>query len=256
MANIKIQAQSRTETKKMKSLIDEDYIPGVLYDQNGNSENIKIPSNIVTRLLTNSREMPLVGLKVDDGAENLALLKEVQINPRKNIPSHLSFLKLDPKKKALFTVDISLIGESPAIKNSLGILLVTKTSLELRGLPEDVPSHIEIDISSLKDVGDVISVNDLSIPENLTLINEETKELPVASIQPFQKTIEDEKPETEGEVDDELEEGADGEAETTEDGEAVEAEAEDETANGDQDEDRDKGKSSDKPAKRKPREER
>ena len=62
--------------------------------------------------------------------------------------------------------------------------------------------------------------------------------------------------ETEGEVDDELEEGADGEAETTEDGEAVEAEAEDETANGDQDEDRDKGKSSDKPAKRKPREER
>ena len=93
----------------------------------------------------------------------------------------------------------------------------------------DIPDAIKADITSLENVGDVIAVDNLSIPENLEFIHEDVKELPVVTIQPFQKTVEDEKAEAEAEkgIDEEVEEGAEGEIGGAEGEEGAEGEAKD-----------------------------
>lgn len=199
MPRITVNAQSRTEHKKLKAMVSEGHVPGVVYDQTGSVTSIKIPANEVERLLLTLEGTPLVDILVDGKDKHIALLKEVQKDKRLNRVNHLSFMALDPQKEAVFEVDIEPIGESPAARNNLGVLLITRNSVELRGLPGDIPSKLYADISVLEDVGDLISVGDLSIPETLEFLNENTREFAVASIQPFQKAEEEPAPVTEGE---------------------------------------------------------
>lgn len=221
MDRLSLEAQPREQKKKLKGMIDEGFVPGVVYDQKGSSEPIKIPSNEVEKLLASIQGTPLVDLSVD-GKKHIALLKEVQMDHRRHIPNHLSFMSLDPKKKAIFDVEIIEKGESPAVKNSLGILIFLRNSIELRGLPGDIPSTLKADISSLGTVGDTIIATDLNIPENLEFLHDEVGEYPIATIQPFQKTLEEEL--------EEEKEAAAEEAEALEEEEGVESEETEETA--------------------------
>ena len=176
-------------------MVDEGMIPGVVYDQVGKSTPIKIPANEVEILLSEIEGTPLLSITVDKKDEHIALLKEVQVDYRRNRVHHVSFMALDPKKEAAFDIEIIPKGESPAVKNNIGVLIFTRNSIELRGLPGDIPSHLEADIAKLEEVGDAINVSDLNIPESLNFINEEVKDYAVASIRPFQKTLEEEQEE-------------------------------------------------------------
>lgn len=197
MPKFKVTAQKRTEKKKLRGMLVKGFTPGVIYDQTGASHNIKIASNEVQRMLESVKGTPLVDISIDGTEERTALISEVQNDLRTNTANHVSFLSLDPNKEAVFDVEIIATGESPAVRNNIGVLILNRTSLELRGLPKDIPSHLEADVSSLKEIGDSISVSDLKILSSLRFVHEKEKEFSVASIQPFQKTYEEEKLEEE-----------------------------------------------------------
>lgn len=220
MQRLTVNAHERTEMKKLRKLVLGGFVPGVVYDQTGASKMIKIPANEVERLLQHIKGTPLVDIDVEGKDKHVALLKEVQVDKRINQVNHLSFLALDPNKKALFEVDIELSGESPAAKNNLGVLLFTRNSLELRGLPKDIPSKLIADITSLENVGDTIFVSDLDIPDTLEFVNEKAREYSVATIQAFQK-VEEEAPAAE-----EVAEGEEATAQTGEEQTAEGAEQE------------------------------
>jgi large subunit ribosomal protein L25 len=175
-------------------MVADGVVPGVVYDQQRNSLNIQMNGSDVKKLLNTIEGTPLINLEVE-GKGHIALLKEVQIDQRQNTVMHLSFLSLDPKKKADFEVEIIQIGESPAVKNNLGLLIFDRNSIQLRGLPEKIPSSLKADTSKLEKVGDSIIVSDLDIPEDLEFISEEVADYPVATIRPFQKTLEEEQKE-------------------------------------------------------------
>jgi large subunit ribosomal protein L25 len=191
MSRKTLEAQKRKMVRKLKSMLEDGMVPGVVYDQKGNSENIKMPASEVKKLLDTLKGTPLINLDVE-GKTHIALLKEVQIDHRQNTVSHLSFMSLDPKKEADFEVEIIETGESPAVKNNLGLLIFDRSSVELRGLPEKIPNYLKADISKLEKIGDSIIVSDLDIPDGLEFITEEVAEYPVATIRPFQKTLEEE----------------------------------------------------------------
>jgi large subunit ribosomal protein L25 len=197
MAKIQIKAQPRTEQRKLRSMLKNGLTPAVIYDQKGTSQSIKIASNEVQKMLEHITGTPLVEISIEGGDTYTALIREVQNDLRANTPSHISFFALDPGKPAAFDVEIVTVGESPAVRNSLGVLIMNRNSVELRGLPKDIPTQLEANITNLLQVGDSISVSDLHIPEGLEFVHEHEKEYSVASIQPFQKTYEEEKQEEE-----------------------------------------------------------
>lgn len=187
MARITLESESRSKIGKLNSLRRSGYIPGVIYNQKGNSRSIQVQANVVEKFLGLLKGTPLIDISIDGKTKSIALLKEIQTDKRTNLPSHLSLLELDANKKAVFDVDIRISGESPAIKNSLGLLLISLKQIELRGLPGNIPSEIEVDISSLHEIGDTIVVSDISIPDELEFVHEDDKKLPIVAIQAFQK---------------------------------------------------------------------
>ncbi len=207
-----VSAEKRETTRKLRKLREEGFVPAVVYDQKTNSDNIKIDAGDVHVLLQDSAENSIVDVKIDD-KEKTAILKEIQKDPRTGDITHVSFMALNPKKEIDLEVEVRLVGEAPAVKNSVGVLILTNHELELRGLPKDMPNYLTIDISELEEIGDSLDATNIEIPDGVRFVREKDQRLTVATITPFQKEIEEEKEEeetAEGEIELEIEDGEEG----------------------------------------------
>lgn len=191
MERLSIKAQKRKETKKLKHLVKKGFIPCVVYNQTGKSENIMIPKTDVVQLLKTATPSTLINLTIDKASPQVTLIKEIQRDLRTNTVYHISFMVLDPKKESTLRLSLVITGESVAVKNNLGMLLLVRDNIEVKGLPIDLPEHVLVDISQLQDVGDTLLVSDLPIPETLKLIRESDKDLTIVTIRPFQKATEE-----------------------------------------------------------------
>jgi large subunit ribosomal protein L25 len=68
-------------------------------------------------------------------------------------------------------IPLEFVGVSPAVKDKGAIMVTALDSLHIKALPQDLIHEIKVDISVLKDVGDMLRVSDLKIPEGLEVLN-------------------------------------------------------------------------------------
>ncbi len=221
MSKFQLKAEKRTEPNT-KKLVRQEILPGVVFDQKGNSEKIQITNTRIRNILAKATPTSIIELTVGDSSVKHTLIKEVQKNPRTGQIIHLSLMELDPERKTVIPVTLQIKGESPAVKNNLGILITPKETIDLRAFPKDIPESIDVDITKLTNVGDTILVSDLAIPEHLEFIHEDDKKIAVATITPFQKEEEVKPAETEEEVVEGEEEKKPAEEEVTEEDTAKE----------------------------------
>lgn len=80
---------------------------------------------------------------------------------------HADFLKISKNKPLRVRVSIDYQGTPVGTKTG-GILQIQETEVEVEGLPADLPSTLEVDVSAL-DVGDKLSASDLKLPKGVTL---------------------------------------------------------------------------------------
>jgi large subunit ribosomal protein L25 len=104
------------------------------------------------------------------------------------------------------TVDVPLVfeGEAPAVEATGGSLFTSLNSLHVKALPSDLPHELRIDLSPLVDLESIIHVRDVSVAENVTVLND--PEEMIARVLPPRVEEEPEPVVAEGE------EGAEGEA--------------------------------------------
>jgi large subunit ribosomal protein L25 len=66
-------------------------------------------------------------------------------------------------------VPIQLVG-TPA--NDNGVLAHVRETVEVRGLPDNLPSALEVDVSGLAEIDQVIHLSAVTIPEGVTLLTD------------------------------------------------------------------------------------
>jgi large subunit ribosomal protein L25 len=66
-------------------------------------------------------------------------------------------------------VRLVFVGEAPAVKEKGGNLVTSMDHLKIKCLPKDLPHEISIDLSSLVDFGDSITVGSLALPSGVTV---------------------------------------------------------------------------------------
>lgn len=104
-----------------------------------------------------------------------ALIQDIQYDPVTGRAVHADFWQVDMKKEMHTSVSLRFISEAPAVKELGGTLIKALASLEVKCLPKDLISHIDIDLSVLKTFDDIIRVRDLNIPAGISaLVNPET----------------------------------------------------------------------------------
>lgn len=154
----------------------------------------------------------VVYLEVEgDKGEKPALIDEIQRDPVTDDVLHVVFKEVDLSKKIKADVPIELLGEFGL---STAVMVQVKDSVEVEALPADLPEKFEVNIEGLEEVGQSITLQDLSFDNSkieLTL-GEDGLEEPVVLVQE-QRAKEEEvvvvSEDEEAEIDEDAEAGED-----------------------------------------------
>lgn len=196
--------------KKVKRLRREGVIPANVYGFEQESVAIQVPRDDLIHLLRTAGRNEIVYLRLDGEDPRPTFLRLVQRNPVTDAILHVDFYQISLQKKVRMEVQVSLVGTAPAEQTHGGTLLHSLDRISVEGLPMDIPSVIEVDVSGLEEIDATIYVGELTVEGEVTVITD--PEQVVAKIAPphVEKEIEEEVEEVEGE---EVPEGEEAEGE-------------------------------------------
>ncbi len=217
---LKLNAQIREKTEKLGA----DFIPAILYGKGIESQSLKLKRSDFEKLFTSAGESNLIDLDYGSGSTKV-LVKDLQRDILKDFITHVDLYQVNMKEKITTEIPLNFIGESRAVKELGGMIIKELRTIEVECLPNDLVDHIDVDISVLNNFDDAILANDLKLPENIKLANENNNVVVTAKA----PRVEEEVQEVEEEVEEgeEKEEGKEGEKK--EDKPAEEGEKKDES---------------------------
>jgi large subunit ribosomal protein L25 len=153
--------------KAARQLSAENKIPAVVYGPKQEPISVSISLLEFNRLLREEGESSVVELA---GLEKpiKVLIHEVDRDPITSVPRHADFYAIEKGAKVEVSVPLTFVGESAAVKAGANLVKVMH-ELPIEVAPEQLPHEIEVDISSLENIGDQIHVRDLKIPAGVTV---------------------------------------------------------------------------------------
>ena len=172
METLEILTKTR-ELKKGQSnrLRVEGYIPGVVYGFKKENKNIKIEGKIFKEILKKAGESTLIDLKIDDKSLGKVVISDFQTDPVSDNIIHFDLYQVRMDKKITTKVNVSFIGESPSVKSEGGVLVKSHDVFEIKCLPSDLIHNIEVDLSQLKKIDDIVRVGDLNISDQIEILS-------------------------------------------------------------------------------------
>ncbi|MEK7597546.1 MAG: 50S ribosomal protein L25 [Patescibacteria group bacterium] len=158
---ISLKAELRTVFgKKLNKVRKQGLIPGNIYGPDFKSKSISVVYKDLVKTYKLVGETGVVYLNLDK--ENIpVLIKSIQKHPLSSSLLHIDFRKIDLTKKIETNVPVKTTGVSEAVSQKGGVLLVQSDTILVEALPEDIPSHIEVDVTIIKEIGQEIKVADL-----------------------------------------------------------------------------------------------
>lgn len=167
--------------KQVKAMRREGKLPGVIYGRHLEPISIALDSHSAGLALAKVSASSLVTLDVD-GTEYPALVRERQRDYIKGVLTHVDFLAVDMNEKLRTSVGLAFVGVSGAVKDYNGVLVQNLERLEVECLPGDLPERINVDISLLKQIGDIIRVRDLAVSDKVRILADEDETIAVVTI--------------------------------------------------------------------------
>ena len=149
--------------KKVKSLRREGKLPAHVFGKGLESEHVSVDIKEFLKVFNEAGATGLIDLKI--GAEKVrpVMIRGVQYNPVSSDPVHIDFYQVNLSQKVKVPVPIELIGEEPeGVHLGESIVLQTLNEIEVEALPTDLIEKIEVDISTLKNIDDAITVGQLN----------------------------------------------------------------------------------------------
>lgn len=172
MADITVEAQVRTVVgKKVKQLRKDGFVPITVYGPKNDPMSLKVPYRALEIALMNAGGTNLIDMNVD-GSTHSVLARDVQRDVLKGSILHADFFVVDKDTKIRADIPVQLQGESPAVAARKGILITGTNNVTIETLPGNLINYIEVDLTSLLEVGDSISVGDLNLGDDIVIINE------------------------------------------------------------------------------------
>lgn len=166
--------------KHVRRLRRQGLVPANIYGH-GDPRPIQAPVRAMEHLLVHGGRTGVVTIEFD-GHSEMALLKDIQRDPRSNQILHIEFQAVSMEESVTSAVPVRFIGESAAVTKWGGILSHPMTQLHVTARAVDLPEAIEVDLSALANVDDAIHVSDL--PESATYKVIDPPEGVLAMVQP------------------------------------------------------------------------
>ena len=167
--------------KKVAQLRKDGKTPGVVYGHSVKPIDVQAPEIALAKVVARAGKHHLVQLEVD-GKNHQGLIKSVDVDPVKNTVRHVSFHIVKQNEKIETTVPIKLVGEGESEAEKAGLVVLQNIDgLVIRSLPKDLPDSLEVDITSLSEPGQTVTVADINVPSGIEFVEVDTS-IMVASV--------------------------------------------------------------------------
>jgi large subunit ribosomal protein L25 len=194
-----------------RALRHEGRVPAVAYGSGLDSTPVHVDARELRYALnTEAGENAVIKLQIADDT-HLAMARQIHRHPVRRDVLHLDFVTINRNQAVVVDVPIHVLGEIDG-----AIISQPLNSLSIEVLPLEVPDSFEVSVEGLE-VGDVIRVSDVVIPDGVTVLNE-ADETVVSITVPSEEPAEDDDTAPEGgeteavESGDEPEDGDGGDA--------------------------------------------
>ena len=166
MAAEKITAETRTEFGKgaARRIRREDKIPAVIYGHGNDPVHVTLPGHQTMMALKHGGSNALLELDVE-GSEQLALAKEVQVDPIRRVIEHIDFVAVRRGEKVTVDVPIHVVGDAAP-----DTLVVTENAvISVEAEATHIPEFFEVSVEGAP-VGTQILASQLVLPDGTTLV--------------------------------------------------------------------------------------
>lgn len=187
MEEIQFSVQLRKKTGKEESRYcrKNGLVPGVVYGGKDVPVSIKVDRRAFDRIeRTHKGQSFILHLNILEGETTFkdypVLVKEIQYDPVTDEIRHIDFIRISLTEQVEVKVPLHLKGEAIGVKEG-GSLEHHLWEIDVVCLPTQIPTQINIDVSSLK-MHDVIHVKDIVFPEGVS--TEHDPEAAVVSVVP------------------------------------------------------------------------
>ena len=170
-----IQAVARDRAGKgaARAVRRQGQVPAVIYGGGEGPETIAIDFNEAKQLIFAGHFLTTV-FEIDvAGRKTRAIPRESQLDPVKDVPIHVDFLRLAEGQSIKVVVPVHVVGQgqSPGVKRG-GTLQIVEHTVELLVPSDAIPDYVEASVAEL-DIGSSIHLADIVLPQGARPVGQE-----------------------------------------------------------------------------------
>jgi large subunit ribosomal protein L25 len=141
-------------------------IPAVVYGEDVEPFSIAVDAKEFRTAVSGDQGLnSLIDLDAD-GRHLVVMAREIQRHPVRGTVAHVDFQVVDPNKPVVAEVPLHVVGDAVEVRHADWEVEQQMFSLLIRTRPDQIPTHLDVDISQLR-AGGAIRVGDVVLPEGV-----------------------------------------------------------------------------------------
>ena len=141
-------------------------VPAVLYGGRKDSISLAVNAKQVAKILrSETGHNTIFTVRVADGAEEKAMMKDWQVDPLSGALLHVDLLRIAMDVRMRVKIPVHTFGEPQGVKMQGGVFETVTREVEVECLPTDIPEEIKVDVSEML-IGKQLRAGDLPLDPN------------------------------------------------------------------------------------------
>ncbi len=155
--------------KATKRLRRAGIIPGNVYGHKQASVPVQVDAVEFERLRRAHGLRNIIALRMGTSRPQTVLVRHLQHDALSGKILHIDFSRVNLEETIESKIPLHFVGEAPGVKVFGGVLLHLLEALPVECKAEDIVEHIDVDVSSLAEIGDVLHARDVPLPAGYKL---------------------------------------------------------------------------------------
>ena len=167
LGELKATARPRAGKGASRQARREGKVPGVIYGDGKPPEMIALDYSELWKQVIKGHFTSTVFEVEVDGKKYRVLPRELQVDPVKDLPIHVDFMRIGKDGRIRVEVAVRFINEalSPGLKRG-GVLNIVRHEIEVTCPYDKIPAFFEVDLTGL-DIGRSVHISAVKLPEGV-----------------------------------------------------------------------------------------
>jgi len=168
MSTEKITAEVRTEFGKgaARRIRRDNKVPAVVYGHGNEPIHLSLPGHDTMMALKHGGANALLELDIE-GTSQLALTKQVQVDPVRRVLEHVDFVAVKRGEKVTVDVPIHVVGDAAPET----LVVTDAATIQVEAEATHIPEQFEVDVTGAE-AGTQIHASDIALPSGVSLLTD------------------------------------------------------------------------------------